>query len=130
MPYVCGNAGFVSYGAGVVRLDVTSWTATESADTSETTNTGSAGYKELITCKKYMSGTIEADYDPVLSPKAVASVSIYAGDAPALVLNCDTGGHYDLPEVIVTRLNWTQPAGDKVSYSFDWESTGAFTFTE
>lgn len=125
MAYVCGNAGYVDVGTPAVRLDVTSWEAAENVDLSETTNTSSGGYKQSISCKKYMNGTVNADFDPVLGPKF--SPTIAAGDLIALVLNTDASGAYTL-EAHVTRLNWTQPAGDKVSFSFDFESDGAYNY--
>lgn len=121
MAYVCGNAGYVEVGAD--RLDVTEWSASENADLSETTNTQSAGYKESITCKKSMTGTVNADFDPALGPKSAPDID--AGDQVVLVLHTNASGAYTLT-AHVTELNWTQPAGDKVSYSFNFEATGAF----
>ena len=73
-----------------------------------------------------MTGTVEANFDPALGPKAAPNIS--AGDLVALELNTSDTGQYDL-SAHVTRLNWTNPAGNAVTYSFDFESTGSFTYT-
>ena len=124
MAYLCGDEGFVN--VGVTRLDVTNWTASENAELDETTNTASAGFKENITCKKSMTGTVEANFDAALGPKAAPDIS--AGDLIALDLNTGAAGQYDL-SAHVTRLNWTNPAGNAVTYSFDFESTGPYAYT-
>ena len=123
MAYVCGNAGYVEVGTD--RLDVTEWTATENADREDTTNTGSGGYKQSIFCLKYLSGTVNADFDPLLGPKGTPDLA--AGDQVALVLHTNASGTYTLTANIL-NLNWRQPAGKKVSYSFDFESDGAYVY--
>ncbi len=124
MAYLPGNAGFVTVGG--VRLDVTSWTGTENGEHSETTNTGDGGFKSSILVKKFFSGTIEADFDAALGPKAAPTIE--AGTDIALVLNTDTSGAYTIATAKVLTLNWTQPAGDKISYSFDFESSGVYSY--
>jgi len=123
MAYLCGSSGYVEVGG--VRLDVTSWDATETAEWSETTNTGSAGYKESITCKKVMTGTVSFDFDAVLGPKSAPDID--AGDSVALILHTNASGAYTLTANIQT-LAWTQPATDKISCTFTFESTGAYAY--
>ena len=123
MAYLCGSGGYVEVGG--VRLDVTSWEAEEAAEWAETTNTGDAGYKTSITCKKSMSGTINADFDATLGPKFAPDIA--ASDQVALVLPTDASGAYTLT-ANVQRLRFTNPADNKVSYTFDWESNGAYTY--
>lgn len=124
MAYICGDEGYVQ--VGITRLDVTSWEADETAEWKETTNTGSAGYKESIMCKKYMTGTVNADFDPVLGPKAAPDID--GGDQVALELHTGGTGNYTLTANVL-RLHWVVPAGEKVSYSFDFESDGAYLYT-
>ena len=123
MAYQSGNGGYVEVGG--TRLDVTGWQARESADWAETTSTGSGGCRESILVKKYISGTVSADFDPAKGPKSSPSIS--AGDQVALVLHTASGEKYDLV-ANVTRLSWVTPAGDKINFTFDFESTGAYTY--
>ena len=123
MAYLCGNAGYVEVGG--VRLDVTAWNATEQAKLTETTNTASLGFKESLVCLKWMTGTINADFDAALGPKGAPSID--AGDTIALILHTDASGTYTM-SAIVQDLAWTQPAGDKVSFTFNFESNGAYLY--
>jgi len=121
MAYVCGTEGFVE--VGVDRLDVTNWSATETAEWEETTNTASAGYKESIHCKKSMTGSVNANYDPLLGPKNAPDFE--AGDQVAMELHTGADGNYTLTANILT-LEWTNPAAGAVTYSFTFESNGAY----
>ena len=124
MAYFCGDQGEVHVGADT--LQVTEWTASEEATLAETTNTGSAGYKESIVCKKVLTGTVTADFDPTLGPKNVPDFD--AGDLVVMELHTGATGQYDF-SAIVSNLNWTVPAGDKITYNFSFESTGAYAYT-
>jgi len=124
MAYVCGNDGYVEVGADT--LHVTDWSATEHGDWAETTNTSSAGYKQSINCKKYLTGTITADFDVALGPKLVPIIA--AGAAYAMILHTVGTGHYDLTGN-VGELNWTVPVGGKISYNFTFESDGLYAYT-
>jgi len=123
MAYLCGNAGYVE--VGLVRLDVTSWTATENAKWDETTNTASGGFKQAINCLKWLSGTVSADFDAALGPKAAPDMD--AGDQVAMVLHTNAVGTYTFTANIMS-LPWSQPADGKISWSFDFESDGAFVY--
>ena len=123
MAYECGNSGYVEVGA--VRLDVTSWDGEESDERQDTTNTGSAGYYESLGCKKKFTGTINADFDTALGPKAAPDIT--AGDQVALELHTAGAESYTMT-ADVTQLRWTVPAGAKISYSFAFESNGAYVY--
>ena len=123
MAYLCGTSGYVE--VGVTRLDVTNWEATENSKWDETTNTQSAGYKESIVCLKWMTGTVSADFDAVLGPKNAPDMD--AGDQVALILHTNASGAYTMTANI-QELSWTQPASGKVSYTFTFESDGAYAY--
>ena len=123
MAYECGNDGYVTVGG--VRLDITSWDATENSDWSETTNTQSAGYKESISCKKWLSGTVNFNYDTALGPKGAPSID--AGDQVAIVLMTDGAENYAFTGNIMT-VGWNVPAGAAITASFTFESNGAFLY--
>ena len=125
MAYVCGDEGYVKVDA-TTNLEVLSWSGSENAELSETTNTGSAGYKESITCKKVMTGSFEANYDILLGPKNDPDITV--GDLVALELHTGATGQYDM-SAHITRLNWTNPAGAAITWSCDFESTGPFAHT-
>ena len=124
MAYRCGDTGEVHI--DLDTLQVTEWTASEEATLAETTNTGSAGYKESIVCKKVMTGTVTADFDPAKGPKNVPDID--AGDVVDMELHTGADGQYDLT-AIISNLNWTIPAGDKITYNFSFESTGVYAYT-
>lgn len=124
MAYICGDDGYVV--VGVTTLHVTSWEATENAEWSETTNTDSDGYKQSIPCKKSMTGTVNADFDPVLGPKNAPDID--AGDQVVLELHTGATGQYDLTGNIQT-VGFSVPAGDKISYTFTFESDGSYSYT-
>lgn len=124
MAYQSGNGGYVEVGG--TRLDVTGWEAEESADWAETTSSGSSGYRESILVKRYMRGTASADFDPAKGPKS--SPSIAAGASVALVLHTAAGESYSVT-ANVRRLRWVTPAGDKISFTFDFESTGPYSYS-
>ncbi len=123
MPY-CGDEGYVQI--GLVRLDVTSWTATETAEKAETTNTGSAGWREEIACIRFLEGSAEADFDPTEGPKVAPNIA--AGDEVVMELHTGDSGQYNLT-ALIDRLRWTMPARDKITYSFDFSSQGEVTYT-
>jgi len=126
MAYECGNDGYINYGAAVTRLDITSWDATENSDWSETTNTQSAGYKESITCKKWLSGTVNFDFDVALGPKGAPDIN--AGDTVDLVLMTDGAENYAFSANILT-LGWSVAPGAKITTSFTFESNGAYNYS-
>ena len=126
MAYECGNGGYISYGVAVTRLDITSWDATENSDWSETTNTQSAGYKEAISCKKWLSGTVNFDFDVALGPKGAPDIA--AGDTAAVVLMTDGVENYAFDANILT-VGWNVPAGSKITTSFTFESNGAYLYS-
>lgn len=124
MAYSCGNDGYVEVGG--VRLDVTSWEADENSDWTEVTNTASGGYKQSISCKKYLTGTVNANFDPALGPKGAPVIA--AGTVVSLVLHTQGAESYTINTANVTRLHLTTPAGDAITYSFDFESDGAYAY--
>ena len=123
MAYLCGDEGYVKIDAAT-NLEVLNWNGSETAELSETTNTGSAGYKESLVCKKVMTGSFEANYDIALGPKSDPDID--AGDVVALELHTGTGGNYTIATAIITALNWTNPAGGSITWSCDFESSGAY----
>lgn len=120
---ICGDEGFVQVGAS--RLDVTEWTGSEEATWAETTHTGSAGYKESVVCKRVLTGTVTADYDPAFGPKNAPDID--AGDQVAMELHTGATGNYTLTANVI-NLNWTVPSADKISYNFAFESNGAYAY--
>lgn len=124
MAYQSGSGGYVE--AAGVRLDVTGWEAEETADWADTTNSASEGFRESILVRKSMRGTVSADFDPAKGPKG--SPSVAAGQSAALCLHTASGGKYQM-SVNIERLRWIVPAGDKISFAFDFESSGPYTYT-
>jgi hypothetical protein len=46
----------------------------------------------------------------------------------ALALRTASGGRYEMT-ANVGSVRWTTPAGDKISFTFDFESTGAYSYS-
>lgn len=124
MAYLCGDGGYVKVDAAT-NLEVLNWNGSETAELSETTNTGSDGYKESLVCKKVMTGSFEANYDATLGPKSDPDID--AGDTVALELHTGASGNYSIATAIITSLNWTMPAGGAITWSCDFESSGAYS---
>jgi hypothetical protein len=124
MAYQSGSGGYVEVGG--TRLDVTGWEAEEASDWADTTNSASGGYRESILVRKAIRGTVNADFDPAKGPKG--SPTIGAGQSAAVCLRTASGGRYEFT-ANVERLRWVVPAGDKISFAFDFESNGAYSYT-
>lgn len=124
MSYQSGSGGYVEVAGS--RLDVTSWQAREAAEWADTTGADSGGYRESILAKRFMSGTVSADFDPSLAPKSSPAIS--AGSSVALSLYTASGGKYAMT-ANVKALRWVTPAGERISFTFDFESTGAYSYT-
>ncbi len=123
MAYISGSEGCVEIDG--TRLDVRHWRAEETADCHRITGTGSPGFAEALPAARYLTGTVRADFDPAKGPKG--AVEIRAGATVQLVLHTGSAGSYTMNANIV-RLGWVMPAGKRVSFSFDFESTGSFSY--
>jgi len=124
MAYECGNDGYIT--VGLVRLNITGSDVTENSDWSETTNTQSAGFKESISCKKWLSGTVNFNYDTALGPKGAPSID--AGDQVAVVIMTDGTENYAFTANIQT-VGWAIAAGTAITSSFTFESNGQFLYS-
>jgi len=111
-------------------LNIRSWTRTETMATEDTTHTGSSGYRESVNTIREAAGTVEADWDADAMP---------TDDPPNLVTGAEVALYlyvgavadnkkYTHPVVVVTEVASNSDVRGKVSFSFNWESRGTWTY--
>ncbi len=122
---------------GEQEFCVTSWNVTETADEEDTTNSCSAGQAEQEFGITQLEGSIEADWDiaasPYRTPPAIAAGSRHAnsylfihaetGDLQALIAG---GSPFYKLTLDINNIAVTNPARGKVTYSFDFKSSGSY----
>lgn len=123
MAYQSGRGGYIEVAGD--RLDVIAWEAEEASDWEETTGAGSGGFKESLAVRKYLRGTVKAGFDPAKGPKGTPEIA--AGSTVDLVLHTAAGESYRAT-ANVQHLRWVTPAGNRITFAFDFESTGAYTY--
>ncbi len=122
---------------GEQEFCVTSWNVTETADEEDTTNSCSAGNAEQEYGITQLEGSIEADWDiaasPYRTPPNIAAGSkhsnsylfIHAETGDLQTLNSGGSPFYKLT-MQINNIAITNPARGKVTYSFDFKSSGSY----
>ena len=123
MAHQSGSGGYVEIGG--VRLDVTGWQAEETADWADTTGAGSGGYRQSVLVRRRLAGTVSAAFDPGRGPKGAPQIA--AGSTVTLALHTAAGERYNLT-ANVERLRWVTPADDRITFAFDFESNGSYSY--
>jgi len=115
---------------GVTDLEIRGWTREETIGTEDTTNTGSGGFRDSVDTIKEASGTVEADWD-VDAPPTDDPPNIRAGTEAALELYIGDPANdkkFTHAKVVIVGVPTASEVRGKVSYSFNWESRGSWTY--
>ena len=132
-----------------IELIITQWEATEMATEYETTGSKSAGNNEYEYGSCHIEGSVTAEWDSSINP-IQDGPTIRASGGPAgegdnfalrAFLNSSPGaaGTEDGYQVDIdgssgfarfNNVKLTVPAEGKISYSFDFKSSGGYAFTE
>jgi len=129
MAFESGKLGKVT--VGVTDIDITGWTLDFEAESLDTTSTGDAGYASSIMGVESARGTFTANWDsaaqatdnpPDLTPGATpAKVRLYIGD-PA------NANFFDLTSVMILGCSMSSGVRGLVSYTCNFEATGAWVY--
>ena len=121
MAQFAGNQGDLTVGA--TAMEVTEWTASESADIHESTDKASSGYKEHIAGNRVLEVSGTAVYDD----------SIHQGDPPTVYaglsasVDLDVDGTYSISGTIIfTSCNYKSPVNGIVELDFSGTSNGQY----
>jgi len=126
--HITGVEGQVSSGAAPV-LGIDNWSADLSADSIETTDFDSDGWKDRIAGNKECTGTFEGNWDtaqdisadpPALNEGEIVTLKLEIQDTtlPLQYLEFDA---------LITNVNITVPEENKVRFTVSFESVGAVT---
>ena len=113
---------------GGTAICVESFEITPEADFIDTTNTCSNGYQDGIAGVKRYDGSAQGTWDDS-APITGSPPNINIGETIALALYTETGGQSWIGNGIVTSTPVTFEVAGKVSYTFNWKSTGAWAVT-
>uniref|UniRef100_A0A6M3KZ58 Putative tail protein n=1 Tax=viral metagenome TaxID=1070528 RepID=A0A6M3KZ58_9ZZZZ len=120
MAKLAGKAGAVSYDTGTEILGIKSWTLDYVSDALETTDFVAAGVRSYIVGCSSWSGSFEGYKDG--APPAITG-SIYN----ASFLEADTAGYCWTGSVLFTGIHPSVSFDGVVSYTWDFQGTGALT---
>lgn len=127
-----GKSGRIKFGA--TELCVTEWNATEMAEEEETTSSCSEGKNEYEYGNAHIEGSMTADWDiendPINSAPNIRAGAELA-DARLYVhtdANFNDTPYCHLVKCKVNNVRITAPAKGKVTYTFDFKSSGNYTF--
>ncbi len=118
MAHYAGKAGGVDTGAGVTGIK--SWSIDYTADPLETTDFADAGVKSYVIGGSGWSGSFEGFKDG--TPQGLAGAAI-----TLTLKETQTGTQVWTGSAFITGVHATTGADGIVSYSYDFQGTGALT---
>jgi predicted secreted protein len=124
---LAGYAGSAKSGANAINI--TGWTLDISVDMLESHSMGDA-WKEFIAGLKEWSGSLEGDYAVPSDTNGQAAVqtAFFAGNTVSLSLYVDAT-HYYSGTALISSMSVGAQVDDKISISFDFQGSGALTYT-
>ncbi len=120
MSHIAGKGGFVKYDGGTEITAIRSWSIDYTVDSLETTDFADAGVKSFIAGGSGWSGSFEGPKDG--APPAIIG-TIYSGDFG----EADTTGMHWTGDILITGLHPSVGFDGVVTYSWDFQGTGALT---
>jgi len=125
---IAGKGGSFKVGAVVVS-ELSNWKLDINEDTLDTTNFGSAGWKEFIAGLKEWSGSVEGTWNVATDATGQKALqdALLGGTTVSVELNLD-GTHKYTGTAFVKKIGVGVPVGDKVTFSAELTGTGALTY--
>jgi len=118
MTHIAGKSGFVSFDGGTEVTGIRSWSIDYTVDALETTDFADDGVKTFVAGGSGWSGTCEGPK----SGKPLAIIgSIYSADFG----ESDTSYQHWTGDVLITGLHPSVSFDGVVTYSWDFQGTGA-----
>lgn len=128
MAAIIGYAGSVKIGANAVA-EISNWKLDISADLPDTTSFSSGGWKTFIAGLKEWSGSAEGNFDPTDTNGQLAlQNALLNGTSVTLNLSVD-GTHKYSGTAYIKKVSPETPVDDKVKISFDFQGSGALTYS-
>ncbi len=126
---LAGKGGNVKIGANAVT-EIGNWKLDLDLDTKDKTNFGSNGWKESQPTLKGWSGTCEGTWNVAADTNGQTAIqtAVLNGTSVSLALYAD-GTHNYAGTAWIKKLSVEEPVDDLVKFSFDYEGTGALTYT-
>ncbi len=124
-----GHDGSITVASGAMG-NAKAWSLDIAQETVETTDFGSAGWKESVATLKSWSGSVTAIFDASGTAEGALQTGLTGGSAVALDLQLGDGlGSYDKysGSAIITGQSVTNDVSGIVEVSFNFEGTGAIT---
>lgn len=125
MAKVTGKDGGVFIGANKIA-ELSNWSLDMGADDVDVTSFDSEGWKEFLAGLKEWSGSAEGNFDPtdINGQKAILNAWLN-GETVALDLKVNSTIKFSGSALVKPSIE--TPVDDKVSFSFDFQGTGALT---
>jgi predicted secreted protein len=124
-----GHDGSITVASGAMG-NAKAWSLDIAQETVETTDFGSAGWKESVATLKSWSGSVTAIFDASGTAEGALQTGLTGGSAVALDLQLGDGlGSYDKysGSAIITGQSVSNDVSGIVEVSFNFEGTGAIT---
>ena len=124
-----GYDGSVTVAAGAMG-NAKAWSLDISQETVDTTDFGSAGWKESVSTLNSWSGSITAIFDASGTAEGALQTGLIAGSVVALALQMGDGtGSYDVytGNAHITSQGVSNDVNGIVEVTFNFEGTGALT---
>jgi hypothetical protein len=124
-----GHDGSITVASGAMG-NAKAWSLDIAQETVETTDFGSAGWKESVATLKSWSGSVTAIFDASGTAEGALQTGLTGGSAVSLDLQLGDGlGSYDKysGSAIITGQSVTNDVSGIVEVSFNFEGTGAIT---
>lgn len=114
---------------GNTKLCVQSWSITVMAETLDTTDSCSQGYKENIAGLKEANGTVTAQWDSTKTYHNTSTPNLNEGAQMPLKLYLKEGAaaYYYLPRARIEQFNPSGEVNGVFQFSFNYRSNGSFT---
>lgn len=124
-----GHDGSITVASGVMG-NAKAWSLDIAQETVETTDFGSAGWKESVATLKSWSGSVTAIFDASGTAEGALQTGLTGGSAVTLDLQLGDGtGSYDKysGSAIITGQSVSNDVSGIIEVSFNFEGTGAIT---
>ncbi len=125
---LAGKGATIKVGTAVIT-EMENWKLDIGGNTLETTNFGSAGWKQFIQGLKEWSGSCEGNWNVAgdTSGQKALQDALLNGTTVSVEFNLNGTNKYT-GTAYVTKISTDAPVGDKIKVSIDLQGTGALTY--